>query len=219
MSHVVGIVGHTSRTDLINNLAATVRPEVVGIDDGALGCEGNHRAVWRQLADNYPDARWTVVLEDDAIPVDNFDTQLEAALKVAPTPVVSLYLGRLRPPQHQAAIAACIARHDNAHWFVAKRLLHAVGVAIRTQYVHRMLTHLDTYPTCTRPIDEAIARWVIVEHLAVSYTWPSLVDHADTPTVITKHPDGAPRTAGRIAWRAGERSEWNNQAAELRLGA
>jgi hypothetical protein len=214
MSHSVGIVGHADRTELINTLADRIRPDILSIDDGQLGCEGNHRNVWKRLANDYPSSRWTVVIEDDALPVADFDTQLEAALRVAPTPVVSLYLGRLRPPQHQGAIGKLVATNPAEHWLVATRLLHAVGVAIRTPLVPDMLSHVSTWPRC--PIDEAITRWCIDSRNRVSYTWPSLVDHADTPTVV-QHPDRQPRPPGRTAWRVGERTAWAASSAALVL--
>ncbi|WP_082994503.1 hypothetical protein [Mycobacterium sp. 1245801.1] len=217
MSHTVGVVGHISRAEMVDYLADRVRPEVVSIDDGALGCEGNHRAVWRQLAANYPHSHWTVVLEDDALPVDDFDCQLEAALKVSPSPVVSLYLGRMRPPQYQSAISARVAADQDAHWFVGNRLLHAVGVAVRTGLVDAMLTYTSLPHACRLPIDEAISRWVIAQGMSVAYTWPSLVDHADEPTVIARHRDGAPRPPGRVAWRTGQRATWCGHAAALAL--
>lgn len=215
MSHALGIVGHAGRSELIDCLAETVKPDVISRDDGQLGCEGNHQHVWQRLANEYPRSGWTVVLEDDALPVAGFDTQLEAALRVAPTPIVSLYLGRLRPPQYQSAIRDVVDTQPDAHWLVANRLLHGVGVAIRTQFVHNML---DSVTQTARPIDEAISLWAQHCGLRVSYTWPSLVDHADEPTVIAQHRDRQPRPRGRVAWRTGTRTAWCDARTALMLG-
>lgn len=212
LSHTIGIVGHIDRSALIDRLTETVTPDVLSIDDGQLGCEGNHRYVWERLSNEYPRSGWAVVLEDDALPVAGFDQQLEAALRVAPTPVVSLYLGRKRPKIHQRAIAACIAAQPDAHWIIATRLLHAVGVAIRTSLVDDMLSFIDS-----RPIDEAITQWARTRDMRVAYTWPSLVDHADEPTVVSVHADQKPRPPGRVAWRTGQRTEWTRRHVQLAI--
>lgn len=217
MSHAVGVVGHVDRANMVERLAGLVKPDIVSIDDGTLGCEGNHRAVWRHLANDYPHAHWAVVLEDDALPVADFTPQLEAALRVAPTPIVSLYLGRLRPPKYQDAIAATAANDQGAHWFIANRLLHAVGVAIRTTMVDSMLAYTSKPLPSRRPIDEAITYWAQAAKMPVAYTWPSLVDHADQTPVIAERVDKAPRTPGRVAWRTGKRAQWCARAVSIAM--
>lgn len=217
--HALGVVGHSARLDMVDHMLEMVRADVVSVDDGTFGCEGNHRRVWGRLAAEHPRSSWSVVLEDDAQPVDNFDAQIEAALRTAPTPIVSLYLGRVRPVKCQTDIAAAVARDYDAHWFVSNRLMHAVGVAIRTPLVDDMLSWTSRPPVIGRPIDEAVSRWATARRLQIAYTWPSLVEHADTPTVIARHQDGAPRPPGRRAWRAGGRSKWRSRVAGLHLPA
>jgi hypothetical protein len=231
MSHTVGIVGHIDRADRVRALASHVRPEIISIDNGDLSCEGNHRHVWSTLATDYLGSRWTVVLEDDAVPVDNFDVQLEHALRAAPASVVSLYLGRTRPPDAQGVIrqSVRVANLVDAHWLVSDRLLHAVGVAIRTPLVSSMLDYIAQPPAVFDPIDIAISRWAQANRIPVAYTWPSLVDHADGPTVIEEHPDSASRDrliplpdgrmrlARRVAWRVGARDRWTHNGIRMRL--
>jgi hypothetical protein len=43
----------------------TVGAAYISIDNGTLGCEGNHRKVWQWLND-HATTKWVVVLEDDA---------------------------------------------------------------------------------------------------------------------------------------------------------
>jgi len=199
---VIGIVGHTSRHQQVLNLAGTIGAEHVSIDDGTLGCNRNHLKVWTHLAE-HSTSEWATVLEDDAIPCDNFRDQLDQALAVAPTPIVSLYLGRQRPYGYQDRIAAAI--NTDACWLLAPRLLHAVAVAIRTNLLADMLTTLPT----NIPIDRAISAWA--PH-TVAYTNPSLVDHRDGTPVA--HPTGT-RQPGRIAWRTGTRTAWTADARHL----
>lgn len=203
----LGIVAYVDRQAQAEALASEVSADYVAVDDGALGCEGNHHRVWGHLSGST--AYWTVVLEDDAMPVAGFRQQLTAALDHAPTSIVSLYLGRSRPPQWQARVerATYRANHGEAHWITHNRLLHAVGVAIKTRLVPDMLA-CTTSVTCRGlPIDEAISAWARASGYRVGYTWPSLVDHADGPTVAY-HRDNAPRIAPRKAWHAGARKRW-----------
>lgn len=200
----IGVVAHLSRQVQAVDLAETVRADYTGWDDGTLGATGNHRKVWSWLAGTT--AEWCVVLEDDAQPVTHFSEHVGAALSAAPTSVVSLYLGTGYPRhwQRKIAQAAAAADRERAAWIVSTHLLHAVGVAIRTDLVPDMLAHTETL---SLPIDEAITAWAQTRGHLVAYTWPSLLDHRDEATLLA-HPDGARRTRPRRAWRHGTPVEW-----------
>lgn len=210
----VAIVAHINRAAMAEQLAAATAARHISYDDGALGCEGNHRQAWQHHVDN-PAADWAVVLEDDARPVSGFLSQLDRALEVAPTPIVSLYLGTSRPlggwqPRiHQTILAI---KHTSACWITCTHLLHAVGVAIRTPLLASMLEWLPQIPL---PIDEAITVWAHHYGHQIGYTWPSLVDHHDGPTLVN-HADRKPRDQPRIAWNAGTRHEWNSQQITMK---
>lgn len=198
----VGVVAHTARQQQAEHLAATINANYISIDDGTLGPTQNHLKVWATLATRYPNSEWLTVIEDDAIPCNNFRTQLDMALAVAPRDIIGLYLGTGYPIKQQPAIAAAIreAEQHDAHWTISSRLHHAVGTAIRTHHVPDMITALhDT----RHPIDDAITRWMN-QRLQVAYTLPSLLDHHDQPTVIKGHHRGKPRKA----WRHGTRERW-----------
>jgi hypothetical protein len=191
----------------------TVGAAYMSLDNGLLGCNGNHRRVWRYLADKQsPHVDWLITLEDDAQPVDGFHERLEQVLAATPAPVISFYLGRKRPPLVQYMIEPATKRADNhdASFIVSRHLLHAVGLAIRSDLVEDMLAKLDQI----LPIDEAIDAWVNKHRYRVGYTWPSIVDHADGETLL-KHRDGAKRETGRVAWRAGTRDHWENRIVEM----
>lgn len=157
-------------------------------------------------------AYWTVVLEDDAVPVPFFRTQLAKALAVAPAGIVSLYLGRSRPPQWQKRIerATYGAIAQDANFILHNRLLHCVGVAIKSRLVAQMLETVSLNACRDLPIDEAITAWARAHRYGVAYTWPSLVDHADGPT-LAYHRDMANDERERYprkAWRTGTRTHW-----------
>jgi GR25 family glycosyltransferase involved in LPS biosynthesis len=214
MLYAIGVVAHTARDNTAHTLAHKVNAAHLSIDDGALGCDRNHLRVWQALTDH--DATWSVVLEDDAQPIDDFHYQLEHALLNAPTPVVSLYLGKAYPVWWQPRIQVAIehAQAERASFIVAKHLLHCVGVAIKTPlvpYVVRTPQQPHAWP-----IDEHIGM-VAQRHFqqpAIAYTWPSLVDHEDGPT-LQQHNDGLPRTPGRKAWLTGTREQWDSSTVHM----
>lgn len=230
MNIQIGVVAHQDRMLQAEDMIGAVDANVVAYDDGDLGCEGNHRRVWSMLTAY--DSDWSVVLEDDAQPVEGFRAQLELALAVAPTPIVSLYLGKGRPEFAQTSIRT-IARALSPEtpaapcWFTGNVLLHAVGVAIRTPLIRGMLDHLAQPPAVFMAQDHAIEHWANTAGHRIGYTWPSLVNHADTPTVIDEHPDGIPRgprivegaivVTPRRGWRVGTREHWSSDEIKLTL--
>ncbi len=203
----IGVVAHTSRLAQAEALADTVNAALVSVDDGTRGCEGNHRNVWQWML--HRDTDWMVVLEDDAQPIAGFTTQLGQALTHAPTGIVSLYLGRLRPPWAQQAIQTGIAELGDAHWLLSNHLLHAVGYAIH----HTLLESLIHHPDSRAPIDQHISLWAPQQ---VAYCYPSLLGHSDGPTVVN-HPDGEPRPPGRVAWKTAAHHNWSNRSVTLRI--
>jgi len=203
----VGIVAHTSRADAAHTLFETVGASFLSMDNGRLGCDANHDRVHRRLV-SQPSV-WSVVLEDDAVPVADFRVQLEQCLANAPEPLVGLYLGRSRPPQYQAAIGRAVqsAQCEDADWVSSDRMYHGVGYAVRTD----LLAGLVGW-RMGLPVDERISEWASWSGLHVAYPFPSLVDHADWPTVIAVHNDGQDRPAGRVAWSAGPHAEWSSKS-------
>jgi len=195
---------------MADELAAMTKADFVSVDQGNLGASTNHRIVWRSLH-NGTTAHWLVVLEEDAVPVNDFRAQLAEVLRVAPTPIVSLYLGKQRPPRHQGAIQNALARADSAgaQWITSNQLLHAVGVAVRTILVPDMLANLPVLP-----IDQAISKWARAHRYQIGYCIPSLVQHRDGPSLIS-HPDGKARVPGRVAWRVGTRPRWSSVVVPL----
>lgn len=187
----------------------------MSIDDGTLGCERNHHQVWNWLRSNSKE--WAIVLEDDAEPVDEFRNQITLALEAAPTPIVSFYLGKhhIQTLDIERDKQQAIARADtaDAHWITGRQLLHAVAVAVHRNHLVSMLNHLYSMPAFF-PIDEAISHWVNTSGMDVSYTWPSLADHADQPTLF-RHHDKLERPPGRVAYRTGTRPQWNDSSVTL----
>lgn len=209
----VVIVAHPDRKPRLDELVLKTNAEAVALDDHKYGCEINHLRAWEWLSGgNCP---WSVVLEDDAVPVERFRFQLHAALKVAPTPIVSLYLGRTRPPHWQESVSQAVGRTklQDACFLTAPALLHGVGYAIRTSLIPDLLAEVPSLID-EMPIDEAITVWAKQRDHGISYTWPSLVDHRDEPSLVNHH-DGQPRRSGRVAWCADWREKWEPTLGEI----
>jgi len=212
----IGIVAHARRFHQARMLRKVVDAQCVSWDYGNIGARANHLSVWNMLGQLNTD--WSLVLEDDAVVVNNFREQLDAVLAHAPTPVVSLYLGTGNPKCWQPRIERALVRAQrrDAHWLVCRNVIHAVAVAVPTRFVPEMLRSLY----CGRgPIDEDLTRYVVrhfgVHH--VGYPVPSLCDHADGPTLITHHTDGRSRSHKRNAWMVGTREYWNIESVALTI--
>lgn len=203
MSIAIGIVTHPQRRVYAEQLQAKTNADIICTDDGR-GPHANHVRTWLELADT--DTEWSLVLEDDAIPVVNFTDQLDKALAACPTNIMSAYLGKSRPPQWQRKIADAIAKAtaNDACWITSTHLLHAVAVAMRTDLIPAMLANAKAY----LPTDEALGAAARKLGEPIGYSYPSICDHADLPTLI-RHRDRQPRNQPRKAWRLGGRDKWH----------
>ncbi len=185
------VVGHHSRTGQAQRLAALLDAHLL-IDDA------NHRANWnhrRALEWAAEQTCRVVVLEDDAIPVPLFAELVVDWLTRFPEALVSFYLGTGRPPQYQMQIAErlIVADKTQADYITLPRLIHGVCYSVPPQHIERVLSRWDS----SKPADYAVGdAW----GGSVIYPCYSLVDHADGEPVEC-HPDSAPRTERRRAWR------------------
>lgn len=219
MIAAIGIVAHHSRHERATLLADAIGAEVVTVDtDGRIGAGQNHEQCYEWLA--CADSPWAVVMEDDALPCKGFRDQLDKVLRSCPTDVISLYLGRTRPPHWQPSIAKVIG--GDHHYLLASELLHHVAVAIKTPMIPALLHHIRTdtaYRLGKLPIDEAVGRFCRENQIRVGYSHPSTVNHdASLPTVIQRHVSQHRGESGkrngrlpRQAWAFGSRTSWSRE--------
>jgi hypothetical protein len=210
-THAAVIVAHPTRKRWADQLSDQLGA-YIAMDPGRIGCTRNHLNAWHHHQ-QHTHTEWALVIEDDALPIPDFLPQVASALHAAPTPIVSLYLGRQRPPQHQPRICAAvdIAATDRHAWITAPIVFHAVALAIRTQHVDSLIRFIDHNPYCHLDIDEAITEWAQHHGHLIGYTQPSLVDHRDTGSIAT-HRDGQTRSTGRTAYTVGGRDDWHTDA-------
>lgn len=208
----IAIVAHHERKEQAKALADLVDADHISMDLGDKGANKNHRDAWTWHQHHYAD--WAVTLEDDAVPCKDFRNELEKALTVTPTHLVSLYLGRMKPEGWQDTIEHALLRADKekACWITGAHNLHAVGIACSGQIVRALTYTLALYSVY--PTDEAISLWCSRNAVDLAHSVPSLVDHADIPTLI-RHGDGEERIPGRVAWRHGTRRKWSSTSVPL----
>lgn len=185
------VVGHHTRLGHAQRLAALLDANLL-IDDGNHGANWNHRRALEWAAEQ---PCRVVVLEDDAMPVAGFTDLVGEWLNRFPDSLVSLYLGTGRPPQYQMQIAERLIMSDKAQddYITLPRLIHGVCYSVPPHRISRVLSRWDN----SKPADYAVGdAW----GGSVVYPCYSLVDHADGEPV-ERHPDSAPRTERRRAWR------------------
>jgi len=195
----IGVISDTRRKDMGEKLSGLIDADFLSVDDGSLGCAQNHARAWRQHAAKSAD--WNLNLEDDAVPVEQFRDQLDRALEVAPTPIVSLYLGGGYIGDYLTRALLDDASAIGAHWAVAHgAILHAVALAVRREVLAPMIEYLGTR---TDAVDSMLSTWALSNSYKIGYSIPSLVDHADEKSLVTKY-----RRSPRRAIITGRRDEW-----------
>lgn len=185
------VVGHHTRLEHAQRLAALLDAHLL-IDDGNHGANWNHRRALEWAAEQ---PCRVVVLEDDAMPVAGFTDLVGECLNRFPDSLVSFYLGTGRPPQYQMQIAErlIVADKTQADYITLPRLIHGVCYSVPSQHIERVLSRWVSSKPADYAVGDAYGGTVV-------YSCYSLVDHADGEPV-ERHPDSAPRTERRRAWR------------------
>ncbi|EOC3627934.1 hypothetical protein ACI3B4_002417 [Enterobacter hormaechei] len=185
------VVGHHSRHKQALRLAESLGAFLL-IDNSDRGANWNHHRALQWAAEQ---SSRVVVLEDDALLVRGFKDQVAVWLARFPCHMLSFYLGTGRPPQYQMQVAErlIVADKTRADYITLSRLIHGVCYSVPPEHVQRVLSRWDN----SKPADYAVGdAW----GGSVIYPCYSLVDHADGEPV-ERHPDSAPRTERRRAWR------------------
>jgi hypothetical protein len=200
------VMAHTSRQAEASELAQRLGARI-SMDDGSRGETANGDRAW---AAHDPGSDWALTLQDDALPIDGFLGHALAALAHAPPTAVSFYVGTGRPMQPRVARAATKADKSGAAWLSCYQLLWGVAVAMPTHHIDHFLAWAKDR---TEPYDTRVGAYWHEQGVPIRYTWPSLVDHADGPTLLA-HPWGPPKAA-RKAWRLGAADTWDTNVVPI----
>lgn len=202
----VGVVAHQKRYNMAFKLATDVKADEVFMDDGFKGEWKNHEYAWKCAARS--GKSHAVILQDDAVPIDNFREHVIEACKQRPYSAISLYTGTHRPRKEEVINAVQIAENSGASWLTADTLMWGVGVVLPCDRIEFVL---EEAKKSSLPYDQRLGFVFQQFDELVYYTWPSLVDHADQPTVIKGRPD---RQGERVAHRTGI-PDWNDKAVQI----
>ncbi|KVI88448.1 hypothetical protein [Enterobacter hormaechei] len=189
---LIAIVAHHSRRAMANDLASELEADSIFMDEHSAGANANHLRALSWAAEQ---SDRVIIIEEDALPVDGFRDKAQDWLTRFPDNLCSFYLGTGRPPQYQMQIAErlIVADKTQADYITLQRLIHGVCYSVPPQNIERVLSRWDS----SKPADYAVGD---AYGGAVVYPCYSLVDHADGEPV-EHHPDSAPRTERRRAWR------------------
>jgi len=184
------IMAHPDRADHVDQIIESFDASAVRVSWDREGpASGNADRVWRNARAAWlmhePDADWHVLLQDDAVLCRDFAAGMSEALRHVPGPaVVSPYLGNGRTVPTRWATLAATADAHGAAWIRTSKLMWGVSIAIPTLLISDMIRHADTRAGV--PDDMRVAGWAEKNGVDVWYTWPSLVDHRQVPS-LTKH--------------------------------
>lgn len=125
------------------------------------------------------------VIQDDVLVCRDIFAGLEGAIEHVPdgSPVCG-YVGRVRP--FLATVSAASERADDlgAAWITMHTLNWGPLVAVPTDCIRDMVSHCDTLRNIPN-YDRRMSRYFELQRgVRTWYTWPSLVDHADGPSLV-----------------------------------
>jgi hypothetical protein len=192
----VAVMTHPDRVGYLEHLYDRLPPFYQVTDRGG--------GVWETAIEAWQamdrEARWHVVVQDDALVCDGFGERLGEVLEGARDQAVSLYLGR---EKWHVRVQAREAWESGADFLELERLYWGVGIALPTAMVPRML-EWATSPERSFPdgwkgkrCDTRVSRWCMDQGIPVRYPLPSLLDHRAGPSLLggyMEEPDE------RVAW-------------------
>lgn len=208
MSLAVVVVGHPARREAAERLADLLGGHLV-VDETSQGVWPTHARAFEWAAAQ--PVSHALVVQDDAVPVAGLLEHVAAAVDAYPDGPIGLYVGRSRPRARQVAQAVARADEIGASWLEADTLLWGVATVIPIGDLPGLL---EWGRRCRRrAYDQRVGLWYRNQRRPVRYTWPSLVDHADWPSLIAHRA----RTVPRVAWRVGAPVSWTGPV--VRIGA
>ncbi len=125
------------------------------------------------------------VIQDDVLVCRDLFGGLAEGLAWVPDDVpVCGYVGRVRPYAELVTWAATRARVAGASWLTMHTLNWGPLVVVPTRLIDEMIAHCDKLRDVPN-YDRRLSRYFeLVRGVPTWYTWPSLVDHADGPSLV-----------------------------------
>lgn len=125
------------------------------------------------------------VIQDDVLVCRDLFAGVLAALEhVSGDVPVCGYVGRVRPFAEMVTMAAAVAGARGASWLTMHTLNWGPLIVVPTAHIPAMIDHCDTLTEILN-YDRRLSRyWELIVGAPTWYTWPSLVDHADGPSLV-----------------------------------
>lgn len=178
----VAMMAHPKRAEQVKAICARLDRDVpVTWDEKGSRWDTGRRAM---LAYD-PACTHHAVIQDDVIPCRDLFAGLEVALAYVPENVaVCGYVGRVRPFAEMVTQAARRAQRLNASWLMMHTLNWGPLIAVPTGLIPEMIRHCDLLKDIPN-YDRRLSRYFELQRgVKTWYTWPSLVDHADGPSLV-----------------------------------
>lgn len=158
------IMAHPSREKIIPELQARLFNDTIVWDEKNDIWDTCKRA-WLAVDRRY---KYGLVIQDDALVVDNFNIRAEIVLKE--DCVYSLYLSSLLRNNVN------IAKIKKLDFVTSTMILNEVAICIPTKYIDEMIKYCDDHGATN---DQYIGKWAKQKFGKVIYPIPSLVSHRD----------------------------------------
>lgn len=154
------------------------------------------------------DGEWHTVIQDDAIPSEGFAENIDRILEHCYPHPVSWYFGTLRPKADFTEPTAAQADREGASWIEGPGPWWAVAVSVHSSLVEEMVDQCDK--SRLKADDARYTAHFRRLGLPCLYTWPSLIDHADLPSIA-----GPGQRGIRKAYKFGEAGKFNPEGPRL----
>lgn len=180
-------MAHPARAAMVDDLLGRLdRPTPVVWDR----IDDRHDTGIRALEAYDPAASHHLVLQDDAVVPRDLLAGVERALRYVPQDVpVCLYVGKVKP--FAPVIARAVqAAGDSASWLTMQGVFWGPGIVLPTAHIDELAVWWRGAGTKVTNYDRRVSAWYALRRVTCWYPWPSLVDHADTDSLVKGHGRG-----------------------------
>lgn len=155
-----------------------------------------------------PSATHHLVIQDDAVVCRDLVAGVEEAIPhIPPTAPMCLYVGRVKP--FAGAVTRLVdSTSEHTSWLRMPEANWGVALVVPTAAIPEAMAWFATQRF--ENYDKRVGRFFrLVKQEPTWYTWPSLVDHRDSPTLVRGHGDrrhahsfiGEDASAKGLDWR------------------
>lgn len=177
----VAMMAHPRREASVDRMLAALDRDCLVVWDRY---NDRHETGRRAMLAYDPAAEYHAVIQDDLLVCRDLFAGLERALEVLPadTPL-SAYTGAVRPYKRQIN-RALSRQHRPVSWLVMDGINWGPLLVVPTSHIPAMVDYYDSLVGVPN-YDRRVSRyWRLRRGSDVWYTWPSLVDHADGPSLV-----------------------------------